>query len=57
MAFETKVILSLLARHIAKAESLEEAYEAVAEAANVEGLDLPSFQEMLKKVKKGKNNE
>jgi len=54
MAFETKVILSLLARHIAKADNLEEAYEAVVDAANVEGLDLPSYDTMVAKVKKEK---
>jgi hypothetical protein len=57
MAFETKVLISLIARHIAKADSLEEAYEAVMEAANVEGMDLPSYEAMLVKLKKKKQDD
>ena len=49
MAFETKVILKMLANQIAMAESLEQAYSFVADAANVEGLDLPSYDEVKKK--------
>jgi len=49
MAFETKVILKLLADAIANAETLEEAYDAIAGAASVEGLVLPSYEEALYK--------
>ena len=52
MAYETKVILTLLADRIAVCENLEEAYEAVRNAANAEVLELPAFAEK-RKPKKG----
>ena len=48
MAYETKVIMSLLARQVGNSETIEEAYAAVVQAANVEGLKLPSFEEFKK---------
>ena len=48
MAYDTKVLLSLLAHQIVKATSLEEAYYAVMSAANVEGLKLPEYEELKK---------
>jgi hypothetical protein len=45
MAYETKVILSLLARQVGNSETLEEAYTAIVDAANVEGVQLPSYEE------------
>jgi len=51
MAYETKVILTLLAKAISNADSVEEAYETVAEAASVEGMTLPSYAEVLEKRK------
>jgi len=45
MAYETKVILTLLADRISKANSAKEAYKVVANAAKVEGLELPTFEE------------
>ena len=50
MAYETKVILTLLAQQIAKSKSVEDAYAAVRMAANVEGLQLPVLDEMLKEL-------
>ncbi|MCL2574402.1 MAG: hypothetical protein FWE34_07625 [Defluviitaleaceae bacterium] len=50
MAYETKVILSLLADHIGKAKSVKEAYNVVVKAANVEGLKLPSYEEFQKEL-------
>jgi effector-binding domain-containing protein len=47
MAYETKVILTLLARHIGKSKTIKEAYTAVVEAANVEGLQLPSYEQFI----------
>jgi len=47
MTLETKVILKLLADNVAKSKTLEEAYESIAEAANLEGLALPSYKEAL----------
>ena len=52
IAYETKVILRLLARQIAKADSLEEAYESVVIAAGVEGLEIPDYEEERRSVKK-----
>ena len=50
MSYETKVILALLAQQIAKASSVREAYTMVADAANVEGVKLPDYDEYLKKL-------
>ena len=55
MAYETKVILALLARQIGNSKTVEEAYTAVVEAANVEGVNLPSYEEFIKNNQK--NNE
>jgi len=52
MAFETKVILTLLAEYVGRAETVEEAYNVIVKAANVEGLELPSYEEFIKKMKK-----
>ena len=56
MAFETKVIMSLLAQSISKADTVEEAYNVVRAAAGVEGLKLPSYEDM-KKGKPDVNHE
>ena len=45
MAFETKVILTLLSQQVGVAKSLEEAYTFIVNAANVEGVQLPSYEE------------
>ena len=45
MAFETKALLRLLASQVARAESLEEAYLIIAKAANVEGMQVPTYEE------------
>ena len=50
MAYETKVILSLLAKNIGKARNVKEAYKAVVDAANVEGLLLPDYDEYQKEL-------
>ena len=49
MAYETKVILKMLANHIARAKSIEEIYLFVEDAANAEGFKIPSFEEAKKK--------
>jgi hypothetical protein len=51
MAYETKVILALLAERIANADSAEEAYEVITKAASVEGLQLPTYEEARKPKK------
>jgi hypothetical protein len=50
MAYETKVILSLLAQQIGKSRSVREAYMAVVKAANVEGVELPSYEDYQKEL-------
>jgi len=45
MAYETKVILNALAYIIRNADSLKEAYEALEEMANAEGVVLKPFEE------------
>lgn len=42
---DIKVILSLLAERISLADSVEEAYNIVAKAAVLEGLDMPTYHE------------
>jgi len=51
MTYETKVILTLLAQQIAQAKSVKEAYAAIKRAANVEGLQLPPMEELLRELK------
>ena len=55
MAYETKVILTLLAQQIAKAESVREAYAILARAANVEGVRLPAYDELIKEMEQEKS--
>ena len=50
MAYETKVILALLAQQVGKAKSVKEAYTAIARAANVEGILLASYEDFLKEL-------
>ena len=49
MAYETKVILKMMASQVARAKSLKEVYMFVADAANAEGLEIPSYEEAKKK--------
>lgn len=56
MAYETKVILRPLARQVAKADSLEEAYEAITLAASVDGLEMPSYEQERKSLKGDNKN-
>ncbi|MCL2215459.1 MAG: hypothetical protein FWB91_00435 [Defluviitaleaceae bacterium] len=57
MAYETKVILTALAERIALAETVREAYGAVQRAANVEGANLPPFDDFKKELMKEKENK
>ena len=50
MASETKLILALLAQQVGKAKSVKEAYNAIVKAANVEGVQLPSYEDFLKEL-------
>ena len=56
MAYETKVILRMLANQIASAESLEEVYFYVQVAANVEGLEIPNYEEARETIKRLKKS-
>jgi len=50
MAYETKVIFSLVLSIIARAESVGEAYETIRAAlGNVEDMTLPSYEEFQAK--------
>ncbi|MCL2697625.1 MAG: hypothetical protein FWE74_06050 [Oscillospiraceae bacterium] len=55
MALETKMLFKLIGHAVATARSLEEAYFAVQSAANVEGIDLPSYDEYKKLLDKLNN--
>ena len=50
MAYETKVILTSLANHLAKCDTVEEVYKIVQDMANVEGVVLPSIEEKRKQL-------
>jgi len=52
MAYETKVILTMIAEAIARAKNIKEAYGFVVRAANVEGLQLPSYEELKELLEK-----
>lgn len=53
MTYETKVVLRLLADQIVEADDVEEAYEAVVNAATAEGMEMPDYNEArAKKMKK-----
>ena len=45
MAYETKVILGLIARIILKSKTLKEAYNEVVRAANAEGIIMKPYDE------------
>jgi len=61
MAYDTKVLLSSLAQNVAKSETVEEAYLAIIQSANVEGVQLPTYDDAVKEIKelrkKKKNRE
>ena len=52
MAYETKVILTLLAEAIARTNSAKEAYGCVVRAASAEGVKLPSYKEFKEMLEK-----
>jgi hypothetical protein len=56
MAYETKVILALIAERIANAKSTKEAYNVIVNAASVEGLQLPSFEDAQKLSRNEEND-
>ena len=46
MAYETKVILMLLANQVALAKTTKQAFEMIRSAAQVEGLTIPEYEEL-----------
>jgi len=60
MAYDTKALLSSLAQNVAKSESVEEAYLAVMKTANVEGVQIPTYDEAMEELeglRKNKENK
>ena len=51
MAIETKMLMPLLSDSIGRAESVREAYSIIVKAANVEGINLPSYDEFRQNLK------
>jgi hypothetical protein len=47
MAYETKVILILLAQQIVRCKTIKEAYNSIAKAASVEGVNLPPYEDFI----------
>jgi len=47
-AYETKVILKMVSKIIARSKTLESAYNAVADSAKDEGVTLPTYEEASK---------
>ena len=48
--YETKVILSMLAKQSVKAKNTKEIYNFIKGAASVEGLELPPYDEFKRTV-------
>jgi len=46
MAYDTKVMLKLIAQNVAKSKTVKEAYNTVKFAASAEDVDLPAFEDM-----------
>ncbi|MCL2168527.1 MAG: hypothetical protein FWB74_00715 [Defluviitaleaceae bacterium] len=48
MAIETKMLISVLLDAVAKSTTVEEAYKVLANAASVEGVNVPTYDEAVK---------
>ena len=48
MPYETKVLLKMMAKFVLRAKSMKDVYSFIAEAANAEGVVLPSYEEAKK---------
>ena len=57
MAYETKVILSLLAQQTVRSSSVREVYSIIAKAASAEGMTLAPYDEALKEVEEERAKE
>jgi hypothetical protein len=59
MAYDTKVALAAAAQNVAKSKTLKEAYVGIMRLANVEGVQLPSYEDALAEIeelRKGAND-
>ena len=56
MAYETKVILRMLANQIALAKTTKQAFEMIRTAAQVEGLSIPDYDK-VRETLLGEENE
>ena len=57
MAYETKAIFSLLADSIGRAKTVKEAYNIVVKAANIEGVQIVSYDEFIEQLKEMQSEE
>ena len=51
MAIETKMLIAVLTNSVGKAKSVREAYNILVMAANVEGMNFPSYEDFQKNLK------
>ena len=56
MAYETQVIMKLLADSIGRAKTVREAYNIVARAASNEGVKVLDYDEFVKMIEKESND-
>ena len=56
-AYETKVIIKQMTEIVARAESLEDAYNAIANSEREEGISLPTYEEKRREIKKSSERE
>jgi len=57
MAYETKLIFRLLAEAIGRTETVEESYNVVMQAASVEGVFTPTYEDFRKQLKGKKESK
>jgi hypothetical protein len=57
MAYESKIILASLAHILAKSETVDEAYAALTNIANVEGVILKPIEELRKELSSAKQSK
>jgi len=50
MAIETKMLMNALAEGIVRAESAKEAYSILMRTANIEGINLPNYDEFRQAI-------
>ena len=50
MAYDTKALLASISQNVAKSKTVKEAYWSVMQAANVEGMHLPTYEEVISEI-------